>query len=78
MNMATFVIKSFDSPAGDYCVDIFMRDDGTFGLEEFRKDPEDLKGWFPLHRHSGQIFATDNEALAQAKSTVAWMADVPS
>ena len=71
--MAKLVISSFDSPAGDYCVDIFLRDDGTFGVEEFRKDSEDLKGWFPLHRHSGQSFATDGEALAHIKATVAWM-----
>jgi hypothetical protein len=31
MSMAKLVVSSFDSPAGDYCVDIFMRDDGTFG-----------------------------------------------
>jgi len=76
--MAALVIKSFDSPAGDYCVDIFMREDGTFGLEEFRKDPEDLKGWFPLHRHTDKAFATDVQALAEARATVAWMSEVPS
>ena len=74
--MAKVVVSSTDSPAGDYCVDIFQHDDGTFGLEEFRRDPEDLKGWFPLHRHSGQTFATDAEALAHARVTVAWMSGI--
>jgi hypothetical protein len=30
--------------------------------------------WFPLHRYSGQSFATEDDALARAKASVAWMA----
>ena len=41
-----------------------MRDDGTFGFEEYRRDPEDLRGWFPLHRYSTQVYATEGDALA--------------
>jgi hypothetical protein len=52
--VATRVVASFNSPAGDHCVDIFLRDDGTFGFEEYRRDPEDMRGWFPLHRYSKQ------------------------
>lgn len=72
--MASKVIASFNSPAGDHCVDIFVRDDGTFGLEEYRRDHEDMRGWFPLHRYSSVVFATDQEALAYAQANVAWMA----
>ncbi len=71
--MAARVVASFDSPAGDYCVDIFARDDGTFGFEEYRRDPEDMRGWFPLHRHAHQVFATDRDALTRARTMVAWM-----
>lgn len=67
------VVNSVENDAGDHCVDIFVRDDGTFGFEEYRRDPEDVSGWFPLHRYSHQVFATAEDALAQAKSTVAWM-----
>jgi hypothetical protein len=35
------VLVSLENSAGDRCVDIFARDDGTFGFEEYRKDPED-------------------------------------
>ncbi|HEY2564091.1 MAG TPA: hypothetical protein VGI44_10300, partial [Acidimicrobiales bacterium] len=31
----------------DRCVDIFSRPDGTFGFEEFRRDPEDMGGMDP-------------------------------
>jgi hypothetical protein len=75
--MPNRVVASFDSPAGDHCVDIFVRDDGSFGYEEYRRDAEDMKGWFALHRYSTRIFATERDALAQAKATVEWMAGEP-
>ncbi len=68
------VLNSLENSAGDHCVDIFVRDDGTFGFEEYRKDSEDVSGWFSLHRYSHQVFATAEDALAEAKSRVAWMA----
>jgi hypothetical protein len=72
--MPTRVVASFNNPSGDHCVDIFVRDDGTFGFEEYRRDPEDMRGWFPLHRYSSLVFATEQGALARAKGTIAWMA----
>jgi len=69
------VLTSLENSAGDHCVDIFVRDDGTFGFEEYRRDPEDERGWFSLHRYSYQVFATAEDALAQAKSRVAWMVE---
>ncbi len=67
------VVASFNNAEGNHCVDIFRRDDGTFGFEEYRRDPEDLKGWFPLHRHSRRVFATEVDALARARAAVPWM-----
>jgi hypothetical protein len=67
------VLTSLGNSAGDHCVDVFVRADGTFGFEEYRRDPEDARGWFSLHRYSHQVFATAEDALAQAKSRVAWM-----
>jgi len=73
--MANRVVASIDNAAGDRCVDIFVRDDGTFGFEEFRRDWEDLRGWFPLQRCGSQSFASENEALSQARSSIAWLVD---
>ncbi len=67
------VLTSFENSAGDHCVDVFLRADGTFGFEEYRRDPEDGRGWFPLHRFSHRLFTTAEDALAQAKSRVEWM-----
>ena len=75
--MRTRVVASFNNPAGDHCVDIFAREDGTFGFEEYRRDAEDMSGWFPLNRYSNRIFATDQDAPAQAKASVAWMTPDP-
>ncbi|MDH4095564.1 MAG: hypothetical protein OEV81_12375 [Betaproteobacteria bacterium] len=66
------VLASLENPYGDYCVDIFSRSDGSFGFEEFRRDPEDGR-WRSLHRYSSQVFAMEQEALAQAKACVPWL-----
>ena len=68
------VLTSLENSSGDHCVDIFVRTDGTFGFEEYRRDPEDASGWFSLHRYSRQVFSTAEDALPEAKSRVAWIA----
>ena len=60
--------------AGDYCIDIFRREDGTFGFEEYRRDPEDRR-WFSLQRYSGLVFESEDGALAKARATVAWLVE---
>ena len=59
---ASKVLTSLENSAGDHCVDIFVRADGTFGFEEYRRDPEDVSGRFSLHRYSHQMFATTEDA----------------
>jgi hypothetical protein len=72
--MSNRVLASFENDAKDHCVDVFVRPDGTFGFEEYRRDAEDGTGWFPLHHYAAQVFASEGAALAQAKATVAWLA----
>ena len=38
------VTKSISSDEGLRCVDIFRREDNSFGFEEYRKDPEANEG----------------------------------
>jgi hypothetical protein len=54
-------------------VDIFSSPDGTYGFEEFRRDPEDMGAWTPVSYFSGCGYPTETEALAAAKSTVSWL-----
>ena len=70
------VLASPSTPAVDRCVDIFCRPDGTFGFEEFRRDPEDMGAWTPVAYYSEREFSTDAEALAAARVAVRWLAGV--
>ena len=66
------VVLSFDNEAGDHCVDIFMRDDGTFGYEEYRRDHEDPRGWFSLQRHGSRSFPSEADALGHRIEDIAY------
>jgi hypothetical protein len=67
------VVASPSTPAVDRCVDIFRRPDGTFGFEEFRRDPEDMGRWTPIAYYSGREFASEAEAINAARAVVAWL-----
>jgi hypothetical protein len=55
------------------CVDVFSRPDGTYGFEEFRRDPEDMGAWTPVNYFSGREYATEGVALAAAREAVSWL-----
>jgi hypothetical protein len=67
------VLRSINTPDGGRCVDVFIRPDGTFGFEEFRRDVEDPSGWFPIGGHSTKIFNTEKNALKEAKKLFLWI-----
>jgi hypothetical protein len=73
LSMSNKVLASLENPYGDYCVEVFVRVDGTFGFEEYRRDPEDGGGKYSLHRYSRLVFNSEEDALAQAKACVAWL-----
>jgi hypothetical protein len=54
-------------------VDIFARPNGTFGFEEFRKDPEDMGAWTPIGYFSGGVYPTADEAVTAARAAVSWL-----
>lgn len=60
----------------DRCVDIFVRPDGSFGFEEFRRDPEDMGAWTPVAYYSAREFGSEQDAVAAARDAVLWLADV--
>ncbi len=70
------VLASPSTQAVDRCVDIFARPDGTFGFEEFRRDPEDMGTWTPVAYYSAQEFASREDAIAAAREVVPWLAHV--
>jgi hypothetical protein len=55
------------------CVDFFIRPDGSFGFEEYRRDTEDARGWFPIGFHAQIRFASEEEAEDKALKLVIWL-----
>ena len=67
------VLASLETSDGGRCVDIFRREDGTFGFEAYRRDMEDPSGWFPIGQHRFTSYATEAEARAAAKMQISWL-----
>lgn len=67
------VVDSINAPHGELCVDLFVREDGTTGFQEYRRDVEDPSGWFPLGYWSDRVFSTEAEALSAAAEVIAWL-----
>ena len=70
------VLASPSTDSVDRCVDIFLRPDGTFGFEEFRRDPEDRGVWTPVTYFSGQEYESEQGALAAARERVPWLGEI--
>lgn len=70
------VMRSIETPDGNRCVDVFVRGDGSFGFEEYRREPEDTRGWYPIGSYGTQKFSCADTALEQAQISVPWLAGV--
>lgn len=74
LDVSWVVVESIENAQHDRCVDVFARPDGSFGFEEFRRDPEDAGAWTPVSYFSGLRYASQEAALTQAARLVAWLA----
>ena len=68
------VLQSINQEGELRCIDVFLRPDGTFGFEEYRRDPEDGRGWFPVGFYYEQFFESSADAVVAAKARVSWLA----
>ena len=68
------VMRSISQEDGRLCVDIFRRPDGSYGFDEYRRDPEDGRGWSSLGHHGARVFDSEAGALAAARAAVRWLA----
>ena len=73
MTHESTVLLSVNLDGGTVCVDIFQRPDGSFGFDEFRRDPEDMRGWFSIGSHGEKRFTSAQDALSMAKEVVGWL-----
>jgi hypothetical protein len=69
------VVTSIENLAANRCVDLFRRPDGTYGFEEFRRDPEDAGAWTAVQYYSAMAYASKDDALAAAVGAVIWLAE---
>ena len=70
------VIRSVESSDGLRCIDIFRRDDGSYGFEEFRRDPEDRSGWRPIGGFGALRFADGEAAMQCGRQHLGWLSEV--
>ncbi len=66
------VVTSLEDADGARCVDLFVREDGSFGFKEFRRDPEDSGRWTLVGDYSGLRCSSRDEALAAAAGAIDW------
>ncbi len=71
------VMRSINLVGDRICVDIFLRPDGTYGFDEYRRDPEDTNGWYCIGHFGEQVFEDADAALGKAKESVVWLAGQP-
>ena len=69
------VFSSVENAEANRCVDFFLRPDGTYGFEAFRRDPEDAGAWTPVQYYSAMAYASKDEVLAAAIGAVEWLAE---
>ena len=69
------VLQSIETADGDRCVDIFRRNDGSYGFEGYRRDAEDTSGWFRVMQFGAQEFESEAAALAAAQNVFPWLKD---
>ena len=67
------VMESFENDLEDRCVDFFVRDDGTFGFEEYRRDKETHEGWYKIYSYGHYVYFSEQEALTNAYKKVSWL-----
>ncbi len=73
MAHANKVIGSYNLPGELICVDIFLRRDGSYGFDEYRRDPEDSRGWYSIGHNGHLRFPTSDAAFDAAVRTVGWL-----
>ena len=69
------VFISIENFERDRCVDLFSRPDGSYGFEEFRRDPEDRGEWTPVRYYSGSVYTSEPATLEAALACVPWLAE---
>jgi hypothetical protein len=66
------VINSFDNEDRNRCVDIIKDLKGAFRFQEWRRDTEDLNGWYLMRDSEPYSFQTEQDAITAASASIKW------
>ena len=66
------VINSINNDNNNLCIDFFIRKNKTFGYQEYRKDPENISGWYRIGNYDYKVFSNKDDAYLDAKRTIVW------
>ena len=67
------VLRSINNNNESLCVDIFQREDNSFGFEEYRRDAETSEGWYQIGFFRDSIFSSEEEAYESACKNIVWL-----
>ena len=71
--MKNRVLNSIETPDGGLCVDIFIRPNGSYGFEIYRRDIETLAGWFAIGTHIDTEYPTKHSTHQAACKSAPWL-----
>ena len=71
-NTSDQLTNNFENNERSRCVDIMRSANGRFRFQEWRREPEDLAGWFLMVDSGAQTFDTEEQAIASARAAIAW------
>ena len=54
-------------------MNIFQREDNSFGFKEYRRDPETNEGWYKVGFFSASIFSSEDKAYKTAFKNIFWL-----
>ena len=71
--MPSKVLASFENVDGSHCVDVFVREDGSFGFEEYRGESDCSVRWQSLGKYATLTYLSGEAALSSAQAQVPWL-----
>ena len=66
------VTESFDNYDKNRCVDIIQVAGEGFRFQEWRREPEDISGWFLMLDSLPRFYMSVADAITAAKEAVGW------
>jgi hypothetical protein len=74
--MGQGTVKTLFSPDGQYCIEIFKRDDGFFGFVEMKHYKRAEGNFWALFGPHSTITDTAEAAEREARTTISWLIQI--